>query len=179
MAAVPTRDYAGAAIIFSVAAIVASYIVLSPLENLSFGQESSRAIFRDWTFVASAGLSAALSCHFLRPVARYLTGHQYFLRPFILGCLVVIVAHLLFGMIVSPVFEISKALTRDDYRFVADNFFIGAYLLSVGGLFAWFITVPIGILAAYCVEVAGWLREDARDRRSRSQGGGDQAKAVE
>lgn len=167
--AAPTRDYAGAVIIFSAAAIFASFIILSPFESPISGQRSLGALLQDWSFAAAAGLSAALSCYFLRPVARKLAAHQYFLRPFIMGCTVVLLAHLLFGLIAVPVSELWGLLTGERYRFEASKAFGMSVLLSSAGLFVWFITVPIGVLAAYCVETVGWVREEAHERRRRAK----------
>jgi hypothetical protein len=177
--AVPVRDYAGAAIVFSVAAILASFVILSPLDTGRPGFRWTETLFRNAQYIGVAGVSAAVSSYLLRPVARRLAAHQYFLRPFIMGCAVVVVAHLLFGLIVSPILEGSSALTRDDYRFEIQRFFAGVYLLSVGGLFACVITVPVGILAAYCVEIVGWIREDACRRRNSVPMPDDQAGAAE
>jgi hypothetical protein len=151
--AVPTRDYAGAAVIFSAAAAFASLIILSGPDLL----------------VASAGLSAAVSSYFLRPIARKLAAHQYFLRPFIMGCAIVLLSHLLLGLIAVPVSELGGLLTDERCRFEVSEALSMSVLLISAGLFVWFITVPIGILAAYCVEVVGWVREDARDRRCRAK----------
>jgi hypothetical protein len=66
-----------------------------------------------------------------------------------------------------------------DFGFEVDQLFILAYLLSLGGLITWFVTFPASILAAYCVEVLGWLREDAHIRRQREQLTGDRSEVVE
>ena len=162
-AAAPTRDYAGAVFIFSAAAILASFIILPRPDPL----------------IASAGLSAAISCYLLRPVARKLAAHQYFLRPFIMGCAVVLLAHLLFGLIAAPVSELWDLLTDERYSFEISRALSMLVLLSSAGLVVWFITVPIGILAAYCVEVIGWIREDASRRRNGVPMPDDQAGAAE
>jgi hypothetical protein len=102
-----------------------------------------------------------------------------------MGCFVVVGAHLLFGIIASPLLTLwrflgpSSAVGLGDFGFEANQLFVLAYLLSLGGFFTWFVTFPAGILAAYCVEVLGWLREDAQIRRQREQVAGDQSEVVE
>ena len=57
-------------------------------------------------------------------------------------------------------------MTEEHYRFKVQGLLGFVAILSYGGfLFTWFITVPTGILAAYCVEIVGWVREDARNQR--------------
>ena len=171
MAAVPSRDYAGAAILFSVAAVAASYIVLSPFEPFLSGSRRTEALFRDFTLIGSAGVSAALSCRLLRPLAGRLARHQYFLCPLTMGCLVVGGAHLLLGIVSGAVFTLwrflgpSGKVALGDFGIEVEQFFFSVLLLSLGSFFAWFVTFPAGVLAAYCVEVFGWLREDARNRQ--------------
>jgi hypothetical protein len=183
MAAAPPRDYVGAAILFSVAAIAASYIYLSPFETPFSGSRRAVDLLKDFTLIGSAGVSAALSCRLLRPLARRLARHQYLLRPLTMGFLVVLVAHLLLGVVASSLFLLlsvlplgANTLVPVDQGFEVGRFFGSILLMGIGGfVLASFATVPAGILAAYCVEVFGgwrpfpeapaWERPSLRARR--------------
>ena len=156
--AAPVRDYAGAVLIFSAAAIFAGCIILSPFDSGHPGFTSLLTLSRNALFIGGAGASAAVASRLLRPLAHRLAAHQYFLRPIVMGLAVVAMAHLQFGLIVSPPGAVLAMLAQSDYHFEVRKFIGGVLLLS-------YITLPAGILAAYCVEIVGWIREDAARRR--------------
>ena len=179
MRAAPAHDYAGAEYVFAVSAVLASLVVVFPPD----GSEWTGNLPLKSTYCGIAGVSAAVSSRLLGPLARRLVAHQYFFRPVVVGTLVVVLAHALFGLIFALLAELWSALADQPYQFDAQRLLmIGVGLSSFGFVFLSYITLPAGILAAYCVEILGWYREGDFDQRSTLTANpkvSEEAKAVE
>ncbi len=118
-----------------------------------------------------ATISAVAASLLLRPLFRRLAAHRYFRRPIALGLSVTIVAYLLFVPIAVLSFEVRLALTQEHYHFETLGFLGTTVSMGYFGfIFTSFITLPLGVLAAYCVEILDWFCGDSQKAATEESG---------
>ena len=168
--AAPKVAYWGAASIYAATAAIASFAVLWLPDPADSSMMWMRGPHTNLLCSAAAAVSAAAASLLLHPLFRRLAAHRFFLRPIILGLLVAIVAHVLFPLTTAFSLEVWAALTRGFSGREIERFWAGVFIVgSLGFIIAFSVTLPLGVLAAYCVEILDWSCGVAQMRRQRNQ----------